>query len=41
MAEVRHVNRVAAWSGFGDAICIPLAAEAIGALMDILPEWNP
>lgn len=34
--EERWVSRIAAWSGFGNAIVPPLAAEVIGALMDAL-----
>lgn len=35
--ETRWVSRIAAWSGFGNAIVPPLAAEVIGALMDSFP----
>lgn len=34
--EIHWVSRIAAWKGFGNAIVPPLAAEVIGALMDVL-----
>jgi hypothetical protein len=35
------ISRGVAWRGFGNAIVVPLAAEAIAALADVLPPWNP
>ncbi len=36
--EIRLVSRIGSWSGFGNAIVPPLAAEVLAALMEMMDE---